>query len=316
MSGPRSSFLERLLRSLDAPTTRQNLDDYDEVDAIRLLKGDELREAEDALIAKLDGNDGRAANALGLIGSPRALEALRNALVTSTRPVVRVFAARNLLQAAGDAGGIDAVIQAAQTGTEDQKLIAVSTLKLFRETKAYDALERAFSDADGSVRIAALDGLLERYGVLDGSASKTSTIGMLEIQLASRFASERLDAQQKLTELFKKFREGSTPEQLGVHDCVDESKDSVNTFMKSLESREPPWGDTLALDSLTALTGSEREWAEHLLIARLPYDFRAAAALAHLKARRAIEPMRELLSTPPNEAIRAAVEASLKIIEG
>lgn len=69
-----------------------------------------------------------------------------------------------------------------------------------------------------------------------------------------------------------------------------------------------------ALDGLAELTGRERLLVDNLLLLYLHLDPGAARAATRLGVRRAIERLRELLSSADEEAVAADARSALRVL--
>jgi hypothetical protein len=307
----RSKWFQEFVAGVQAPITRENIEDYDSLGALHLLKGDERTEAEDLLLERLADGDGRAAHALADIGCTRAIPAMRAQLRHHSNHV-RLTVAASLRQL-GDDTGRSVVTEILSHGERTERLIAVSVLGLWSGPEVDQALETAFADPDRTVRSAANGKLMSLHGLGKYRGNQLSRLGQLAARLASPLTSVRADALSELHDIFDRTARGESPEQLGLTDVMDIAHEPLQTFERSVSTMDPPWQDDFAWQSIAPLTGRDRRWAEDRLWFLLPEDPRVARAYAQLGVTRAIEPLRELLQTAQGAVAVEAAAALWKL---
>lgn len=312
MAATRSKGFQRFVDSVRAPMAWTQTDAYSGADALHLLEGEERAEAEDILFERLTHNDGRAACALADMGSPRAIEPLRDRLARSVPSLMRVAAAL-ALHRLGDDAGRDAAIDVLRTGDRFAQMSAVSVLGLLGGAEVEQALEQASDAADADVRSAAAGALIKLHGLEEFDRTYQDRLGLVQNRLSSPLAAVRADALAELRDIFDRHRRGEPPAQLGLTWRADDEHEPLRGFSESLRSREPPWRDDLAVDVAASLTGQARTWAEDCLWHFLPTDPRAARALARLGVTRAIGPLREVLQTASGPVAVEAAAALWKL---
>lgn len=311
----RSKWFEEVRAGIEAPITRENLDQYPGILALDFLEGDERREIEDLLIAKLAADDGRAADALADAKVTRAIPALQERASSSPWPVMRLAAAR-ALHTLGDRSALATVKEVMSSGGDpNDRLSAVSAARLWSGNEVFAALEQALHDPTPSVRSAATRELIEQQGLGAFTRNYRDRLGLLQNRMTSPLPSVRQAALAELKELLTRHKAGETPEQLGLTWQADESQEPLRSFAESLRSKAPPWDRDYAIAGVDALDAPARRWVEDCLWHTLPTDPRAARALAALGVTRALEPLREALplaSGETAESITAAIETLSK----
>ncbi len=307
----RSKWFKEVRAGIEAPITPASLDQYQGILALDFLEGDERREIEDLLIAKLAADDGRAADALADAKVTRAIPALQERAASSPWPVMRLAAAR-ALHKLGDSSAL-ATVKEVMSGGDDpnDRLSAVSAARLWSGDEVFAALERSLQDPNPSVRSAATRELIEQQGLGAFTRNYRDRLGLLQNRMTSPLASVRQAALAELKDLLTRHKAGETPEQLGLTWQADESQEPLRSFAESLRSKAPPWDHDYALAGVDALDETARCWVEDCLWHTLPTDPRAARALASLGVTRALEPLREAQPLAGGEtaaAIAAAIE--------
>ncbi|MFI9588583.1 HEAT repeat domain-containing protein [Streptomyces sp. NPDC052236] len=306
--GPeRSPWFEIFLSGVNAPfgSTRDDLDGYRGIGALSRLTGAERTEAEDILIGKLAGDDGRAATALAEAGCVRAVPALVERAADSRSPTMRVFAARALLRL-GDHSGRAAVAALLRTraGGPSDRSSAVRLLAEFPDPDKNLMLHTALTDPDRIVRNEAITALLTAHGLGGDETRSGEVLRGIGGRMLSSLASVRDEALAELRTVLARWEAGETAEQLGLTWHADRQAEPLKSFIISLDSEEPEWARDYALDGVAELTGRERALVENLVLLRLDLDRRAVRAAARLGVGRAVEPLRELLrsAAPDTEA--------------
>jgi hypothetical protein len=323
----RSPWFEVLRASLAAPITRDNLEAYRSFELVDHLDVAERALIEDLLISRLARDDGRAADALATLGTQRARPALLARLAPDVPALMRLAAARALRELgeragdatseAADAAGADATGEAAVAevlrggAAVHERLSALSALSLWRGAAAERAVAAALEDDDALVRSAATRQLIERRGLGAHVEGFRDRLGLLQNRMASPLPGVRAAARAELDEIFAGYAAGASAEALGLTWRADERVEPLRSFTASLRSAAPPWQHAYALAGVAELPERERRWVEDCLWHWLPSDPRAARALAHLRVRRAAQPLREALALAPPE-VAAAIEEALR----
>lgn len=337
----RSPWFEVLRASIVAPITRDNLEAYRAFELVDHLDVAERALIEELLISRLARDDGRAADALAALGTQRARPALIARLAPDVPALMRLAAARALRElgeragaaadeagAAAEAAGAaadaaDAVAAAGAAGeaavaavlrggaAAHERLSALSALSLWRGAAAERAVAAALEDDDALVRSAATRQLIERRGLGAHVEGFRDRLGLLQNRMASPLPGVRAEARAELDEIFAGYAAGASAEALGLTWRADERVEPLRSFTASLRSAAPPWQHAYALAGVAELPERERRWVEDCLWHWLPSDPRAARALAHLRVRRAVQPLREALALAPPE-VAAAIEEALR----
>ncbi|MGW0809980.1 HEAT repeat domain-containing protein [Nonomuraea sp. NPDC002799] len=310
----RSAEFQEFLAGVDTPVafTRDSLDEIPGIAAFSLLEGAERTEAEDILIARLAGNDGRVATALADAGCVRAIPALIEATTEAAAPTMRVFAARALLRL-DDYAGRAALVRMLRThdGSGTDRGSAARLLAEFPDPDKELLLEVASADPDSAARSEATDTLLTVVG-LDGEETALGEV-LLSIggRLLSSLPAVRNEAVAELRAILAEWEAGKTAEELGLTWRADPKNRPLHRFIESLDSTRAD----LRTEGLGELTGRERTLVENLVLLRLHADRRAVRAAGRLGVRRAIEPLRELLGSATGHAreeIRSVLDSLTK----
>jgi HEAT repeat protein len=304
-----SALFKRFVAEVNAPL-RFRRDEIDELPGVRLLpmlEGEERIAAEDILIAKLAKDDGRAANALAEYGCVRAIPALTTAANESASPLMRVFAARALLEL-GNESGRAALADMLRNPTDHkgERALAVTVLAEFPNPDKQLLLEVALFDPHPSVRSSAVDAVLTVWGLGDRATSRGDVLLGVAGRMMSTLRSVRQEAFDQLRQILARIDAGETAEELGLTWRADREKEPLHSFDESLESDEPDF-PTAGLEDLT---GRERTLVEDIVILYLDQDRRAVRAAGRLGVHRAVEPLREMLRSATGEE-RAEIEAAL-----
>ncbi|WP_157549001.1 HEAT repeat domain-containing protein [Nonomuraea candida] len=280
---------------MNAPVvlSRDSMDEIPGVGALRLLHGEERTEAEDILIARLGEGDGRAAAALAEAGCVRAIPALVEATAETEAPIMRVFAARALLDLGSDAG-LPALVRMLRThdGTGGDR---ASAARLLAESPAPDKellLDVATTDPDSTARSGATHALLAVAGLDDEELTSGEVLLSIAGRLLSSLTTVRAGAAAELRAVLAGREAGRTAEELGLTWHADRDG-PLGRFIDDLGGS----GGDLRVEGLAELTGRERVLLENLVLLRLDTDRRAIRAAARLGVRRAIEPLREGLGS-------------------
>lgn len=159
-----SEALDRFRESMDS-TERQWVDDYD-LDALGALPPDELAQAEQLLIRRLDAADARAPRALVAVGSSQAVPLLR-ARLEGSHGAMRVEVALALWRLAQFGAAADAIGAVLHDEDAADRLYAAHALMEFPSPAVEQALlAAAAGDQDRDVRTTAATSLLSIRGVL------------------------------------------------------------------------------------------------------------------------------------------------------
>ena len=300
---------QRFLHSLEEPVGRSNVDSFDRR-ALLSLAGAEKTAAEDLLIGMLARPaDARVARALVDLGTTRAVPALRDALSRASADLVRVALAQALHRLAGDTTGVDVLVQVLRGSKSwSARSSAAVVLARFPGDAAEQALLAAIDDAEPTVRANAFAALLDRHHLTQLTSSYLDALGMLAIRLRSELRSIQHAASAQLRRLLEDLRRGRTPAELGLDYVAPEDAPWCARLVDSLSEDNA----SLALDALDQVAGRDREWAEDLVMSRLP-DPRASAALGHMHARRALDALRELATGGEGGEASAAARAIREI---
>jgi hypothetical protein len=209
-----SATRQRFIASVGAPITHSNIDDYD-LNALQALGAAERASVEGLLVERLRAGDGRAANALKVIGSAGARQALAAALSPSSPPLVRVAAARNLCEL-GERSGAAAAAEVLERGDRIERLSALGALAIFPPSDSEPAVRKALDDPDATVRSSALSALVRAHGLAAYDNSYRDRLGLLHPRIASPLASVRQDAIAELDEILARHDAGESAAALGL----------------------------------------------------------------------------------------------------
>jgi HEAT repeat protein len=309
-----SAQFDRFVATVNAPIRfrRDDIDGFAIGIGLHLLTGEERVQGEDLLIGKLGTDDGRFANALAEVGCTRAIPALAERAAASASPAMRLFAARALL-ALGDDSGRSAMADLLRTGAGDRhdRAAAVTLLAEFPDPDMDLIWDTAVAEPHESVRSSATAALIGLHGLADYNTSYRDVLGGIHARMFSPLRSVREDAMSDLRAVLARRAAGETPQQLGLTWQADDQTEPVKSFIDSIHNEDPPWAQCYAIDGLSALPGPGRRWVEDMLLGLLHRDRRAARAVAVLRVRRAIGPLRELLETADG-AIATQATAALR----
>ena len=292
--------MERFVRSLSA-TGRDALEGYD-ADAARALEGEERREAEDLLLARLAQGDSRAAVALGELGVMRALEPLREALARDRAALSQIAIVR-ALHRLGDDRGLAAVAAILRgDGAPSDRTVAAAVAHELGPPLA-GALQDALSDAAGAVRTNAAVSLARLHGHRAPAMDFRDPVGLLALLLDSPLSSVAALARAELVALFDPASGGRA---LPPH--------ADATLVAARRRLLLAATDAERATAVDALPADARPWVARTLLAAVHRDARAVPALAALGDRVAIEPLREAAATLAGE-LAAAAEAALRALD-
>ncbi|MDF5754213.1 HEAT repeat domain-containing protein [Spongiactinospora sp. TRM90649] len=310
----RSAAFEEFLAVVNAPLvfTRDALDEIPGIGVFYSLGDEERIEAEDILIAMLARNDGRVAAFLAEAYCERAVPALIEATTEAAAPVMRVFAARALLEMDSQAGrpGIERMLRA-HAGSGFDRGSAVRLLAEFPDPDLELLLDVAATDPDDIARSEATHAALSAVGLDDEELTSGEVLLSVGGRLLSSLPSVRNEALAELRAILAGWADGRTAEDLGLTWHLDRGNRPLHRFIDAFESRRPEF----PLEGLLDLTGRERTLLENLVLLRLHADRRAVRAAARLNVHRAIEPLRELLPSAKGPA-REEIETVLAALTG
>jgi hypothetical protein len=308
-----SAAFERFLTGVTTPVglTRDSLDEIPDVGAIFDLVGDERLEAEDILIAKLATNDGRAATALADADCFRAIPALIEATSERAAPIMRVAAARALLSL-DDHSGEPAMIRLLRThqGSGYDRGAAARLLIEFPDPDREILFQAASTDPDPTARSEATHALLTLVGLDDDEVMWGEVLMSVSGRMLSSLTTVQTAATAELRDVIARWEAGATVEDMGLTWHSD--SEAVLRLVDSIDSDEAD----LRTHGLEALTGRERTLVENLVLLRLHADRRAVRAAGTLGVHRAVEPLRELLTTAEGQHVRAEIESVLDTLTG
>jgi HEAT repeats len=285
-----SDDFERFERSLHHSGRRD--DEAFDLDALERLSGAERERAEEMLTSRLRGGDHRAVEALAVLSTPSALEALRDA-VTSARGEVLASLARWLSRSDPEAAR-ETAFRALRSDDDSVRVGGVQALGDLPGDDIDSALLAAVDDPVSEVRFFTTRALFERLG-LSRCVVPRRGLTMLRMRLTSEFESLWRPAFAELTTLIGRLRAGDSPEALGLVEEKPVDSPALQAWVQSIRSDidERPYTEDFDLAALGGLSAEDRAWAELALIGRLStLDPRVPRALRHLKSRQAVEPMR------------------------
>jgi hypothetical protein len=296
----RSPAMERFVRSLSA-TGRDAEDGYD-VDAARMLEGDERREAEDLLLARLAQSDGHAAAALGELSVARALDPLRAALARDRGALPQIAIARALHRLGDDRGLASVAAVLRGSGSPSERVVAAAIARELGPTLVRPLID-ALSDADGTVRTNAAVSLARLHGHRGAAMNFRDPIGLLTLLLDSPLPSVAALARAELLAVFDPQGAGCA---LPPHaDAALVAAQRTLLLAATNEERAA---------AVAALPADARPWVARTLLASVHRNPRSAPALAALGDRIAVEPLREAAAMRAGE-IATAAAAALQVLD-
>jgi hypothetical protein len=321
------------LEGLDAPIrSKDDLDEFPNIGRVFLLQGSDLDLAADLLMDKLAEDDLRAVQPLVEIRCTRAIPAFAERAASSPSPTMRNRAAWAIEELSTDRG-LPALVERLRGGDLDTRLQAVFDLNDLDDPAADRAAETAaFTDPDPLIRNAALDVLLAKRGLFLDDEPFRSMLDFVRRRMLSPLPTVRAEAEAELRHLLARWAAGESREQLGLARRADQEEGTLKEFVLSKfgdtpveESRRYQEWQTSGADiselrrprppvhlaRLAGLTGWERKWLEDVLLSELHREREAVAAVAQLGVRRAVQPLRELL-TIDSEVPVADVENALR----
>jgi len=247
----------------------------------------ERTEAEDALIAAAADGNPRALVTIGHLRLERALPAVRTQ-AQNPHPWVR-FAAHRAIR--GLVGEVDGLIE---DGASDSWMIRIGTIReLVHVTgeMAESVILNALDDADALVRSAALDGLIERHGLIEltynsaGRSALESPLRTLNTLLTSDVPPLWQQAAGEAHRIFSALAGGSSPDELGLR----YKQSAPDGFRRSVSDAFFDMAQPFDVGPIAAQDGHDRHWAEAFLALQLKFApeeraRRAANALGQLNA--------------------------------
>jgi HEAT repeat protein len=302
-----SQAFQQFQASFDAPG-RAFLDRLDTA-ALLALHEPERTQAEDILLAALATDDPRVVRALVDLRSTRAIAPLRAALARTTHGRMRVACARALYELANDRSAIPAIVDVLRTGDRSSRESAASVLRALPMANVVPALADALSDGEPSVRGLATSALYSLLQLDDIARDYRDRLGALRMLIGSPLPSVAEQAARKIRTVVGALANGSTPASLGLGQPVDGESPAVKRLMDSHSDAHGAWSELLDVEAIPA-SGPERTWAEDMVLAWLPSDFRACVAAADLRVERAAPALADLL---PRAEGRLAIEAAVAL---
>lgn len=307
MTGSHSPAFQRFQASFDAPG-RAFLDQLDTA-ALLALEEPERTEAEDILLGALSTDDPRIVRALRDLRSTRAVAPLRAALARTSQGRMRVAVARALYDLAQDRSAISAIVDVLRRGDRSSRETAASVLRVLPVADVQPALLDALSDGDAGVRGLATSSLYALHHLDDVARDYRDRLGVLRMLIASPLPSLAAQAAGEIRSVIGSLQNGATPKSLGLDRAMDEQSPAVKRLMDSRSDEHGLWSELLDVEAIPA-SGPERVWAEDVILAWLPGDFRACLAVADLHVRRATPALVELVQGAQG---RLAIEAAVAL---
>jgi hypothetical protein len=301
-----SAAWTRFVDSLAAPVGRARVDRLD-LDALGQLSADERAQAEALLIDQLArSSDGRVADALTCLPSPRVVAALKQRL-PGARGLMRVAVGRALGALEPSAEATQAIVDVLMRGGISERVAAAAALRGSQDAGAEAALLAALEDADQRVRLNALAALFAKYGLEPAGESYRTAAGTLPVRVGSPLASIRRAAITELRSWLDALRAGQSPAELGVERAV--AGPDVDRLVASLNDRSGAAGE-VDLATLSAVAALDRSWLEHTLLSFLPGgDPRIARALGRVGGAESIAALEEFRPRAEPAAATAIDEA-------
>jgi HEAT repeat protein len=307
MTASHSAAFQRFLASFEAPG-RAFLDQLDTAALLALVEP-ERSEAEDRLLQALATDDPRIARALVDLGSTRAIEPLRQTLARTQRGQMRVAAARALFALTRDASAITAIIDVLRSGDRSSREAAASVLRVLPVAEVQPALFAALGDRDASVRGLATSALYALHHLDDIARDYRDPLGVMRMWIVSPLPSVAVLAAEEIRTAVEALARGATVSSLALDHAVDDASPAVHRLMASHANEDGLWAEHLDVAAIPA-SGAERAWAECMLVAWLPRDFRASLALAELQSKRAVPALLDLVQVAHG---RLAIEAAVAL---
>lgn len=307
MTGPHSPAFQRFQASFDAPG-RAFLDQLDTA-ALLALQEPERTEAEDILLGALSTDDPRIVRALRDLRSTRAIAPLRAALARTGQGRMRVAVARALYDLAQDRSAISAIVDVLRHGDRSSRETAASVLRVLPVADVQPALLDALADGDAGVRGLATSSLYALHHLDDVARDHRDRLGVLRMWIGSPLPSVAAQAAAEIRSVIGALQNGATPSSLGLDRAVDEDSPAVKRLMDSRSDEQGLWSERLDVEAIPA-SGPERVWAEGVILAWLPSDFRACLAVVDLHVRRATPALVDLLHGAQG---RLAIEAAVAL---
>jgi HEAT repeat protein len=332
-----SEYFESFVAGLHAPIrSKDDMDEFPGIGALNLLDDDELRQAEDMLIAKLAEDDQRSIRPLVEIRCTRAIPAMAERAASSPYQWMRDLAEWGMAELRVDRG-LPAVLERLRDDDVEVRLQAVFDLRAHVDLEAEQAEEMAaFTDPDPLIRSAALDALFGRRSLILDAESFRGNLDFVRRRMLSPLPSVRAEAEDELRDLLTLLAAGLTRQQLWLDWRADQEEGPLKEFVLAVFGMTPmaesrrylelkaaggdmtqlrPTRQSFDYARLAGLAGRERKWVEDVLLSMLDDDVESVRAVGLLGVRRAIQPLRELL--PITEKVPVAeIEAALRQLEG
>lgn len=307
MTGSHSPAFQRFQASFDAPG-RAFLDRLDTA-ALLALQEPERTEAEDILLHALSTDDPRIVRALVDLHSTRAVAPLRAALARTSHGRMRVAVARGLHDLAHDRSAIAVIVDVLRRGDRSSRETAASVLRVLPVADVQPALLDALSDGDAGVRGLATSALYTLHHLDDVARDYRDRLGVLRMLIASPLPSLAAQAAAEIRSVIKALDGGATPRSLGLDRAMADDSPAVKRLMDSRSDEQGVWSELLDVEAIPA-SGPERAWADDMILAWLPGDFRACRAVVDLHVRRAAPALVDLVRSAEG---RLAVEAAVAL---
>ena len=307
MTGPHSAAFQRFQASFDAPG-RAFLDRLDTA-ALLALDEPERTEAEDILLAALSTDDPRIVGALLDLRSTRAIAPLRAALARTQHGRMRVAVAQALFELAHDRKAISTIVDVLRHGDRSSRETAASVLRVLPVADVQPALLDALSDADARIRGLATSSLYALHHLGTVARDYRDRLGVLRMLIASPLPSLAAQAAGEIRSVIGALDSGATAKSLGLDRAMDEESPAVKRLWDSHSDEHGLWSELLDVEAIPA-SGPERVWAEDVILAWLPSDFRACLAVVDLHVRRAAPALVDLVQRADG---RLAIEAAVAL---
>jgi HEAT repeat protein len=280
---------------------REWVDGFDLQALDRVVAPEERAQLVDLLIDRLrTPGDPRAIGALGALGTPSALVAVREALTSPNSALVA--AAAHALAGIDPAAALSGAVHALRSSDSSARALAVQALRSLKGHEGEAALLGAIEDDEFNVRALATDGIFDLYR-LRPPAVRGRRLDLLWMRLTSRSAAIRQAARADLSRLLDGLKRGHSPAELGLAVEPAEPSPAHARYAQSRRRDFEAAVDDYDLEALDELSGDERTGAEVSLLADLDgFDPRVPRALVHLRSEFAadalVERARELGRAP------------------
>jgi hypothetical protein len=171
------------------------------------------------------------------------------------------------------------------------------------------ALLDSLADGDADIRGLATSALYALHHVEDVARDYRDRLGVLRMLIASPLPSLAAQAAGEIRSVIEALDHGATPKSLELDHAMDEESPAVTRLMDSRSDEHGLWPELLDLEAIPA-SGPARTWAEDMLLAWLPNDFRACLAVVDLHVRRATPALGDLVQRAEG---RLAIEAAVAL---